>query len=576
MGRQSRAKRERRRRKAEQAHNQRAKGRASKATKVAGAASARPTARGYGALRLPSWEQRDWWMKAAAPWAIGALACAAVALVSALWSPRPVSAPISASLTRTGGVDIGFSGAPSKSTSPVCGCDRLKPIGDWRGLTLPASELELQRTGQGESTTRYSIFSAPASLWTAAPVHRGMKATVLVVDVKEGVAVSHRLLSGDQRGPRRVIARRTLYVDALAVESTSTVRVSSTSPEPVAALSVPKDGRASIRYDGPPATPGDVTLSVRVPYQAQPELRTQPQVADAVPVLDVLGPSVAMWGELLNSVDYVYSATRVPRPLSGGAQEEFAMELKTLVGSSDPPAAGWRRYFHVKTSDSLFALRVVPHPVASDGTLAPLDGSGEPLDALAVRAPRVVSQAEKLVPVFAKANKNPRITMRKLPFIPFTNGGPPERYVGDEPGQAAYEFHDEEFQLPPTPPVSGLNVFGSMRYLKLSGGVGTLNVGADSAREYPSPSAMEFRDLSQGATGRHSVIPVEVDRGDAKIDVRGRADVRINGQPIEMSQPLMAKVISSDVLLFIATIAAAVTFGTSLRVARKRDPTIPA
>jgi hypothetical protein len=434
---------------------------------------------------------------------------------------------------------------------------------------MPGKRLTVERVDGIVDNVSYKLFSAPSAMWTAAPIQRAMRATVTVADVRVGARVSEAmLLHAGEDGKARRIYRRTLRVDSMSVPVVGPLHVSSASREPAAAISPPQDGTASIRYDGPPATPNDLTLRVRVPFKPRGELRTQLDVAIAIPMLDVLGPRTATWGRLLGPVGFAYSATRVPPPAV--KPSEFQQQLKNFQQRWTGPARGWRRYIHIATNSELFALRLAAEPADAEGTPVPLDGTAPRLGRIRVSVPNVVEQARKLVPVFAAANRNPDVRMDDLPYIPLIKPGEPnERVIGEREGQAQYQFGTEIFQLPPTPPESGLNVFGSMSELKLSAGAGVLNVGAQPERRIGAPSPMEFHNLSDGATGRHALIPVELDRDNAQINVRGTADVRINHQPVATQRPLPARVLSRDTILFVATVAAGASLLNGIRLGRR-------
>ena len=467
-------------------------------------------------------------------------------------------------------MDIQFSGSPAKTTSPICGCDRSRPIGTWRGLTVPAADLTLRRTGGSAQTVAYGLFSAPSSSWTAGPVNRGIRVTVAVTDVPTTMMASPDVLLAQNDPHVRAVYRQAVPVDMLSFSVDGALHVRSMSDEPIGAVSVPKDSEARVRYRTSPATPTDTNLRVSVPYGPSTTLRTQADIADIVPLFDVLGPRTAIWGTLVGDVRFGYNTLRVPAPVSRNQGSEFTVAMKTVGPDKPAPDRGWQRRIVITTEDELFALRLAAFPADHAGASVPLDGSRPELGQIDVNVPNVVDQATKLVPAFAAANREPNVRIAQ-PFIPFAHiGESSTRYVGNAPGKAAYEYHDEVFQRPPTPPASGLNVFGSMRAMTLTQGVGEINIGADDVKSIVAPAPMVFKHLSRDATGGHALIAVRQDTNDTRIDVSGRAEVTINRKAIAMSQPWPGRLLTAETIAFLITVAGAASTVGLIRTRNSR------
>jgi hypothetical protein len=177
----------------------------------------------------------------------------------------------------------------------------------------------------------------------------------------------------------------------------------------------------------------------------------------------------------------------------------------------------------------------------------------------------VARNAAQLIPRFKAANRDPKVWIENLPFIPTTEAGA-ERQIGDGPGEATYEKESKEFEFPPTPPLTGINVFGDISDLRFSDATADLTIGTEG-RSISAGTPLEFRNIKgTGVVGHHMLIPVRVDGHEAKIHVIGEADARVNGLPVASERSWVANVLSDEKVSWFLALVASLSFVKGFRL----------
>jgi hypothetical protein len=498
-------------------------------------------------------------------WVAGALVAGGLSVLSWLLPASPSSVPISASVHRSGNVSLLLAGAPSKATSPVCGCVHHDPPGGWRGIVLPAQELTVtRRDHEVGGGTQYDIFSSAPQQIGAIPVEFGMSNSVAVIAVRpkdvgvDPLSLPHRdVLVGYPSEEERD--------DWISVIASGPLHIRSASTEPVAALSPPEGRWATISYSEPDDTSASEALAITTSVNREVATKHPREGSDAFPILDVLGPSITMWAPVEN-VKYpeVVSAWGSPMPATPGLAfsapaDEWPLEVPTAP-------RGWVREIVIRTDSPLFAARLTMRPARLDQppTLEGATGSG--YGTFEVSAPHVIQHADALVRAFARAEKHPTFWINGMPTIPNTSDAT-SRPTGGQAGKAQYDPARFEFEYPPTPPLAGVNVFGNISDLQFSNATADLTIGTTS-QSIGALTPLALRHIhGSGVVGRHMVIPVRVDGSGAQIHVIGDADARINGVPVAQRRPWLVRVLSKeDVAWFFAIVGGmALAQGVRLR-----------
>jgi hypothetical protein len=508
---------------------------------------------------------------ARSPWLLAALACVVVAVVASLFPSRPAKVDISASLVRTGRADLTFADRPSDTTSPVCGCLGDAPPGGWRGVVFPARRLSVARTGGRYGFTDVTVFSPDPGQWGYLSNRRGLRAHVLVYALppRPGALIS---IPGSRTLKTYLpLGEYTHVRDWFRLRLSGALYIESHSREPVAALSPPARAHTSIDYSTPAAHRQDATLVVRTTY-GPPGREPSRDPANDLPMLDILGPDVVLHGEVTGVEEPVGEYVRrepVPASLQDNeisAPADVSGRMLS-VGPLDVPD-GWRVFAVIHVRRGSFALRTWFTPAGID----PGDPQGQrqllssqSAGGLRILAPHAVTQARALSRTFRRIDEHARVRIGDIPVVASSGPRDPEHMTTD----ALYDQGSEQFDYPPTPPGSGVNVFGRIKDLKLAEAQGALTVGAQ-ARPITAPTPLEIRDLTSAVIPRTpSRVPVRVDRAGADIRVHGRSDVRLQGHALKTQRPLIRRVVSDHWLSLLATVFAALLAAQGLRPARR-------
>lgn len=189
-----------------------------------------------------------------------------------------------------------------------------------------------------------------------------------------------------------------------------------------------------------------------------------------------------------------------------------------------------------------------------------------------ISAPHVARNASRLTPKFKAADRHPKFWIDRLPFIPTAETGV-VRQIGEGPGEQTYATGSKQFEYPPTPPLTGINVFGEIANLRFSEATADLTIGTES-KSISAGTPLEFRNIKgTGVVGHHMLIPVRVDGHEAKIHVIGEADARVNGLPVASEQSWIAGAVSGENVSWFLALVASLSFvnGFWLRFHRKKS-----
>jgi hypothetical protein len=500
-----------------------------------------------------------------AAWIAAGIVAAILALVSALLPDEPASVPISAAIHSSGDVSFMLSGRPSAATSPACGCTHSHVPGGWRGIVVPAQELTLARHGvEPEGATQYDISSSAPESIGALPQKLGIGLQMAVFGVSKRDLGKNPLTL---RRTRLLQFVEPFKTDWLSVIASGPLHVASYATEPVAAFSPPDSRWVTVHY---PTESGNDSLSMSTSFNptADPDGRDG---ADGYPILDVLGPEVVMWAPI-DGVRYPATPSEWQGQLPAKEAESFQLDVALWPTDAPKVPRGLVPEIVIRTRAPLFAARLAMRPSklkAKPESFESVGGAGT----VSLSIPNIQRNAAKLVPRFAAADRSPRFRLYNLSAIPNTQSATIRR-VGEGPGEATYEgIQWEEFEYPPTPPVAGINVFGRIADLRFVEATADMTIGT-KPESYKAPTPLEFRDIQgKGVVGRHMVIPVRVNGREAKINVIGEADTRINSEPVAEKRPWIAQALSDEKVSWFLGLVGALSFvnGVRMRPWRKRS-----
>lgn len=441
---------------------------------------------------------------------------------------------------------------------------------------MPARRLAIDRIG-GTKTTQYDIFSPDTGQWSNVPTQHGVfvRATWLVARPGKQPTVDALLSDNPGRDFRRLGSSRLLLADWLSVLTRGPMHVMSAGPEPVAALGPASGANVSLSYRTPPVRPEDRTLELKTGYSEADKPPSDP--TDAGPIVDIVGPPVLLWAKLSEGKTHIESVVRVnplPPRRPGGEVTSYPPGTLAIDGyrrTAPAHLARWEPWIAILVGPRAFAVRVIPRPAETRETATPDDVTTKGAGTLRISVPRIVSNADTLVEAFRKADQQPTVSL-DIP-VPKTSDeisrrDPFQSEVSDLFGAAR-----KQFQYPPTPPVSGVNVFGKMKDLRISDARGKLTVGTEPL-VLDATTLLELRDLEgQGDENRHMTIPVKVASNDAQINVDGRADLRINGRSVGARRPWPSRMLDENRLAVLAALAAAflAAGGVTVRTTEKRQ-----
>jgi hypothetical protein len=432
---------------------------------------------------------------------------------------------------------------------------------------LPAQQLTISRhTEEPEAATQFDLSSSGTQTIGTLPTQLGINLRVGIIAVRNRDLGTDpfRLPSGDFA----VFSNEQMVTDWLSVITSGPLHLKSSAAEPVAALSPPEDREVSLAYSADGTSAGR-TLKVSTGFNLDAsEAEYFPE--NALPILDVLGPTVTMWAPI-KGVKYPYTPTAYSKTVPVGAPgQKFTFESEEWrIGSPPAPPRGWTAEIVVQTLDPMFASRLTIRPARRQSPPGVSEDAGG--GTVTISAPRVEKSAKQLIPKFKAADRDPKVWIKNLPFIPTNETGVLLRRIGNGPGEASYNRAAKEFEYPPTPPLTGINVFGAISELRFSEATADLTIGTESS-SISAGTPLEFRNIKgTGVVGHHMVIPVRVDGREAKIHVIGEADARVNGVPVSSDENVVASALSSDKVSWFLGLVAALSFvnGVRLRPSRR-------
>jgi hypothetical protein len=503
-------------------------------------------------------------------WIAAAVVAGALFAVSVVFTKTPASVPISAEVHRSGNVSLLLAGAPADATSPACGCTHSHVPGGWRGIVFPAQRLTISRhTKEPEAATQFDLSSSGTQTIGALPTQLGINLQVAIIAVRdrEVGADPFRLPNADFA----VFTNEQMVTDWLSVITSGPLHLKSDAAEPVAALSPPEDQEVSLAYSGETGNPAGRTLKVSTGFNPDaPEADYFPE--NALPILDVLGPKVTMWAPI-KGVKYPYTPATYMKTLPVTVEgEKYNFEVQQWQGVTPPkPPRGWTAEIVVKVLDPIFASRLTIQPAHRRSPPGVSEDVGAGTGSVTISAPRVEKSASQLIPKFRAADRDPKVWIKDLPFIPTNETGVVMRRVGNGPGEASYDRAAKEFEYPPTPPLTGINVFGAISELRFSEATADLTIGTEN-RSISAGTPLEFHNIKgTGVVGHHMLIPVRVDGREARIHVIGEADARINGLPVASDENVIASALSSDKVSWFLGLVAALSFVNGFRLRRSRE-----
>jgi hypothetical protein len=505
--------------------------------------------------------------RAIVAWIAAGIVAAVLLGVSVIFPSKPAAVPISAEIHRSGAVSLLLAGAPDGATSPACGCTHSKVPGGWRGIVLPAQELTVAREdSEPEGATQYDLSSSGTQSLGALPEQLGINLRVAIIAVRERDLGADPFKLG--RGKVMGFSTEQLRTDWLSVIANGPLHVESHATEPVAALSPPENRWATLSYSGSEEAPSSETLDVGTSFNLAAS-RGGYYGANAFPVLDVLGAAVTMWAPV-GGVKYPYTSAEYSGLIPGSPGQRYTVPVHEWPSSSPPrPPRGWATEIVIQTLPPLFAARLAIRPIHRRSQPSVLESGGAGSGSVVISAPHVVRNAAQLVPKFAAADRKPKLWINNLPYIPNQQTGP-ERKVGNGPGEANYNGRSEQFEYPPTPPLSGINVFGAISDLRFSEATADLSIGTRS-QTISAGTPLELRNIKgTGIVGHHMLIPVRVDGHEAKIHVIGEADTRINGLPVASQRPWIARALSDEKVSWFLALVSALSIANGIRLSPLR------
>jgi hypothetical protein len=506
-----------------------------------------------------------------AGWVAAGLIAIALFVVAQVLPDSPSAIAISASVRHTGEMSLLFDGKSTDATSPACGCARQHPIGGWRGIVFPAQNLSIQRSGTAaRGATQYDLSSADPATIDALPQLLGLTYSVSFIAVPPNVTNRDPTrLPPDQRvalqGPAPTV--RSDWVSAIVNGS---LHVSSRSAEPVAAFIPPTDRRVTISYrtDGSRLRGRALKLSTSFNLDAG---RGTADYVNGLAVVDVLGPRVVLWGDISKvKVPVMLSSWHRPFPTAGvGATTQVRADRIGILPRRRAPK-GWIPQILLETRAPMFAARLAIRPALLDRKPEVFSAVGSGDGKLELSVPNIARSSRTLVRAFEAADRDPRLRIGGLRMIPPQGTGA----VPTPPGMLQFGQYNRgalQFEYPPTPPESGINIFGPISDLRFAAATADLTVETEP-REIRAPTPIELRDIrGRGVLGHHMVVPVRADGSDAQIHVTGEADTRINGQPLATERSWVADVLSKDSLSWFFGIASALSIGNGIRLQLKRS-----
>lgn len=420
----------------------------------------------------------------------------------------------------------------------------------------------MRKDDEPEGATQYDLSSSGTQSLGASPTQLGIRFRVAII------AVRNRDLGTDpsKLGPGTALgySEEQLRTDWLSVIASGPLHVESHATEPVAALSPPENRWTRLSYSETDEAPTRERLDVRTSFNLGASGDGY-YGANAFPILDVLGPTVTMWAPI-GGVKYPYTPGEYEGLIPEEPGQSFSVQAQEWkISAPPPPPRGWTSEIVIQTLAPLFAARLAIRPVHRRNQPSGLENEATGSGTVVISAPHVVRNAAQLVPRFAAADHKPKFWIDHLPFIP-TQETSSRRTVGDVPGRANYVEHAEQFEYPPTPPLTGINVFGAISDLRFSEATADLSIGTRS-QSISAGTPLQFRNIKgAGVIGHHMLIPVRVDGDEAKIHVIGEADTLINGLPVESQRAWIARTFSDEKITWFLALVSALSFANGIRL----------
>jgi hypothetical protein len=484
----------------------------------------------------------------------------AVAIAPSIVPEEHVGTSISGELASTGRVDLEFEKPLSETTSPVCGCIPKRSRADWRGIVFPARHIVVRRRAPGASTHRYRLLgSSSVFTWQGnlGMDDRGLELEFSSFSQPAGDPLTLPEVKALMRSP----ALEKKRVDSAELIARGPLHAGSFGPEPVAAIGPPAGTTSTISFEAPTVRPGDSTLQVSTRSRSAPENAGQPGSREGA-LIDVMGPAMAIWSKVPKGRSLLtYTHVSPIYEEIGGERRLLPRYWAGRVDFSTPkplaPNLVWWRVIIVRRG--AFAVRIAPRP-----NIDPRKNRLFPGERIEVTVPRVVSGAERLVPVFRRARRDPRVTIPDVPLIPPRN---PFDYNGKR--TTLWRPFDHPFLLPPTPPVSGVNVFGRFKRLSFQAARGSLTLGPDQTLPLDAATPLALTDIEgPGAVGEHLVVPVRLNSRTAKVRIQGRAKTLVNGDPYLTEHPSWVRFIDGEVVTTMATVLSLFLSALALLITR--------
>ncbi|MDQ3725903.1 MAG: hypothetical protein M3335_08480 [Actinomycetota bacterium] len=336
-------------------------------------------------------------------------------------------------------------------------------------------------------------------------------------------------------------------VDSAELIAPAPLHAASFGFEPVAAIGPPAGTTSTISFEAPAVRPGDATLQVSTRSRSVSKGAAGPGSREGA-LIDVLGPTVAIWSKIMPSRSLL-TYTHVSPIFEEIGEEKRPLQpyrAERIDHSPwEPPAPGNVLWRVVIVRRGAFAVRIAPGP-----NVAPQKDRLSHGEEIEVTVPRVVSGAKRLVPVFRQARRTPYIKIPDVPLIPPIN---PSDFDGKRTKR--WRVFDYPFKLPPTPPISGVNVFGQFERLRFQAARGSLTLGPDQPFDLDAATPLALTDIEgPGAVGEHLVIPVRLDSRTAKVRIQGRAKTLINGDPYLTEHPAWVRFVDGDFVTVMAAL----------------------
>jgi hypothetical protein len=498
------------------------------------------------------------------------VALVATGLSSVGWHPARV--PISAEFTRTGEVQAVFAKPLIESTSPACGCTDEKPPGGWEGVTLPVGDLEIG-LGRKGAKAQYDIFSPDPANWGDHPGHFGLPHQIGVLLAPDSSPPSAKMLESRRFPSNYILGEGFSSVsDWMSFTANSALHVASVGGDQLAAVGPVAGQPVTVGYEGPEGQFSSEWLNVRAPFA----VRTQSNSGNGIPLVDVLGEHVIFWAKIATTQPQIaenYDALP-PEPWHPhgrfGAVELEGVPYEPKLDEPRLPAhyTAWIM-INVLRRD-VFSVRVVTRPAKlavkreENFERWPAVESESAGQSLVLRDHDIASASASLVRGAVWASQHRVVKLTDLALMK-NNAEVSSRNPEDvkELNELYKPIGNEwfKFRFPPVPPQSGVNIFGTVRDLKLASARRQLVVGDTPQTPLVAGTPVELHDLAgPGVVGKHMLVPVQVEAAGGRVHVQGSAVVDINGVSVAVAQAWWRRLLPKESPISFALALLAVVF----------------